>query len=157
MEIEESQDKTIKVHQIKDLPPIYSQLMANETSTLVQNPDLNATQVNTTGDAERNVTSTTIPPTTEPTTTPVPLSPEDEAVNQDWQGDCMASHWKYCNQVTHITVMDVFTQIKGKDTVWQHLNLNCLNEPIVCLHNGWTVNRCHILCMSKCNRGENNN
>lgn len=72
------------------------------------------------------------------------LSPEDEGVRREWGGNCTTKDWERCNKIRQIVVLDVINnQFQRKN-----LELDCLLEPILCLRNGWTCNRCHIMCMA---------
>ena len=85
---------------------------------------------------------------------------EDERARQEWGGECTVADWKSCY---NITVMGLPTKVHPlypndrKKNIRTQLNCFDTNEaldfPWLCLRNRWTVNRCHILCMSKCNRG----
>jgi hypothetical protein len=84
------------------------------------------------------------------------LSPEDIAVRKDWEGDCMASDWEHCSRLESISRMRVHNKTAKGVVVWIDWQMDCRNTHvdtnITCLDNGWTVNRCQLICMAKCNK-----
>ncbi|CAG7819662.1 unnamed protein product [Allacma fusca] len=78
------------------------------------------------------------------------VTEEDKKVRKDWGGNCTTYHWEICSNLTY------FGQFDKKLKLDVPKEYNCLDPklfPPLCLHNGWTVTRCHLFCMTKlCNR-----
>jgi hypothetical protein len=107
VEIEETIDNKTRVYQIKKLPPIYSQTMKRSTDSKNDGyPDSNIEQVFGDKNGKENE---------------VPLSEEDAAIQKDFEGDCVASHWRHCNSLKHIIVMDVYNKTDGRSYIPQHM------------------------------------
>ncbi|CAG7819661.1 unnamed protein product [Allacma fusca] len=71
---------------------------------------------------------------------------QDAIIRQLWGGECSLDDWVNCNNITTFGG-DYFV----KDKI-EHFEMECTTFKWVCMVNGWTVNRCHLLCMSACNR-----
>ena len=66
-------------------------------------------------------------------------------------GNCKMEHWLKCNNLRTVTG-DYYNK-----EMLEHFEMDCNDEkefPWICMRNGWTVNRCHLLCMSGCHRGK---
>jgi hypothetical protein len=161
LEVEESLDKTLRVYKMTTIPPIYSQIMNNhgkesnativdeETSSKINNNDFEEITIE---NEEQRVPE---PPPVESLIGEDQEDPDplDEIVRKDWGGDCDVNHWNYCNKLQSISVMNVFNKTEGKDIKWISLDMDCVAmKPTLCLRNKWTANKCHLICMSKCNR-----
>jgi hypothetical protein len=95
------------------------------------------------------------------------LSPEDNIVRKAWGGSCTMESWNSCSHIKSWGG-DYFIEDKknpGK-MILKHHEINCFQKSAddksrkvkaeedtkyYCLRNGWTVSRCHLLCMSQCN------
>ncbi|ODM98893.1 hypothetical protein Ocin01_07788 [Orchesella cincta] len=148
IEILQSENKTFVLREYDHPPVAMSQVRQSEE------PDAEYVNLNETTNGTIPTTSEAIPPEraapeiSEDEVTEEPLSPEDANIRKEWGGNCMVSDWNRCNKVREIIVQNVINnQFQTK-----HLELDCLLEPILCLTNGWTANRCHIICMAKCNK-----
>jgi len=82
------------------------------------------------------------------------LSPEDSNILEEWGGNCTLADWDNCK--VKKAWFGYYVNPKyadgGNETKWLHFELDCKLEPPLCMNNGWTVNRCHILCMGHCNK-----
>ncbi|CAL8091114.1 unnamed protein product [Orchesella dallaii] len=85
---------------------------------------------------------------------PAPLSDEDKKFRRAWGGNCTAAVWDVCNKIKFWGGNYVIPDKKnpGKFIV-KNYKIHCVEKPdkTFCLRNGWTVARCHMLCMSQCN------
>jgi len=161
MEIVQNANKTFVVRELDHPPIAMSQVRQFKDKAMgVEEPDAVYINLNDT----TNGVNDTLPMTTEAIppervesevsedpegTTEFPLTPEDENIRKEWGGKCMVTDWNRCNKVRQIVVIDVINnQFERKN-----MELDCLLEPILCLTNGWTANRCHIICMAgQCNK-----
>ncbi|CAL8095714.1 unnamed protein product [Orchesella dallaii] len=75
-------------------------------------------------------------------------SPEDIKTQQEWGGNCTLANWDNCK-----VLVSWFGNYKDpKDEEIKEYRIDCRLEPVLCLTNSWTVTRCNLLCMSRCNR-----
>lgn len=76
-------------------------------------------------------------------------SPEDIKAQQEWGGNCSAADWDKCKK----TAAWFGKYISPNNETLMEYILDCKQEPvqILCLTNNWTVTRCNLLCMSRCN------
>ncbi|CAL8071489.1 unnamed protein product [Orchesella dallaii] len=160
MEIVQNENQTFVVRELDNPPIAMSQVRQSEGKAMsVEEPDAEYINLNeTTNDVNNSLptSSEAIPPVriapevslTEEVTE-APLSPDDQYVRDEWNGTCMAADWKRCSKIKQIVVIDVIhTQFERKN-----MSMDCLNQPTLCLTNGWTANRCHIVCMAaQCNK-----
>lgn len=74
-------------------------------------------------------------------------SPEDIKTQREWGGNCTLAHWDNCK-----VLASWFGKYEDpKDGEIKEYTIDCKEEPVVCLKNSWTVTRCNLLCMSRCN------
>jgi len=78
----------------------------------------------------------------------------DKLTQEEWGGNCTLANWDKCKVVK--TWFGWYLDKVENEMKWKHLELDCVLEPVLCMKNGWTVNRCHILCMGRCNPGKRN-
>lgn len=85
--------------------------------------------------------------------------PEDIRTQVDWGGNCTQADWMACSNLTswfggkyywdqkEKRMKEIMKIKKGmKDP-----ELHCINEDVYCVKNFWSVTRCNILCMGRCN------
>ncbi|CAG7820810.1 unnamed protein product [Allacma fusca] len=101
------------------------------------------------------------PPLNSINSPPVPTTEQEEndKINSDWGGECGLEDWKKCYNITVVgNPTEVHPQFPHDKKKNRQTQMDCFDTmeaidfPWLCLRNGWTVNRCHILCMSMCNR-----
>ncbi|CAL8095718.1 unnamed protein product [Orchesella dallaii] len=160
IEIIQNENKTFVVRDLEHPPIAMSQVRGSEGKAMnVEEPDAEYINLNETTNGVNNsipTSSEAIPPVrTPPEVSPTKevaeatLSPEDATIRHEWGGNCTVSDWNRCNKIRQIVVIDVI------NNQWERKNmeLDCLIEPVLCLRNGWTANRCHIICMAaQCNK-----
>jgi len=72
---------------------------------------------------------------------------EDIKTQQEWGGNCTLQHWDNCK-----ALLSWFGNYEDpKDGEVKEYLIDCRQEPVLCLKNSWTVTRCNLLCMSRCN------
>ncbi|XP_035705377.1 uncharacterized protein LOC110846701 isoform X2 [Folsomia candida] len=121
---------------MKKLPRLYSQTMKRSTDAQIPPDSNNVEQIAGPSDTAGEES----------------LTEEDLAVQKDWEGDCFSRHWKKCAGLDHILVMNVYNKTNGRDYETLHWEMDCKLSSVVCMKNGWSVNQCQIICMSKCNK-----
>lgn len=91
-----------------------------------------------------------IPKPTTPATTP-----QDLKVREEWGGNCLAKDWEACTNISSWGG-DYIVREKYKPftTTLHHFEVHCDWTELFCLRNGWTVSRCHMVCMGRCNKGK---
>jgi len=78
------------------------------------------------------------------------LSPEDLKTRENWGGNCTTKDWNHCKFVK--TWFGYYIDEKDSANREKYYEIDCILEPKFCMRNGWTVSRCHLLCMGQCNR-----
>jgi hypothetical protein len=80
------------------------------------------------------------------------LSSEDLKIRKDWGGNCTTKDWTKCSkqEIFYGKYEDDDGTIRDDPTGKK--SIKCKYLPYWCHKNGWTINKCHILCMSKCSR-----
>lgn len=74
-------------------------------------------------------------------------SPDDIKTQQEWGGNCTLTNWNECKVLARW-----FGKYEDpKDGEIKEYFIDCKEEPVVCLTNSWTVTRCNLLCMGRCN------
>jgi hypothetical protein len=76
---------------------------------------------------------------------------ETEPIAPEWGGNCTETNWIGCSSLK--TYFGAYVDPKDPTKTVKHHEIDCKIQPILCLKNGWTVTRCQILCMGRCNRG----
>jgi len=74
-----------------------------------------------------------------------------EPVLEEWGGNCTQRNWKKCSKMKVFSSYIRDENKPGKEM--KYVEIDCRLQPILCLKNKWTVTRCQILCMGKCNKG----
>ncbi|CAL8068018.1 unnamed protein product [Orchesella dallaii] len=86
--------------------------------------------------------------------TPSPISVQDKRIQMIWGGTCTYAIWNVCNRIKSWGG-DYLVPDKNdpEKMIKKYYRIDCVEKPetTFCLRNGWTVARCHMLCMSQCN------
>jgi len=76
---------------------------------------------------------------------------ETEPISPMWGGNCTETNWKRCSSLK--VYFGAYVAQNDPKKEFRNYTINCSEQKVLCLRNGWTVTRCQILCMGKCNRG----
>jgi hypothetical protein len=79
------------------------------------------------------------------------LTQEDRMTQEEWGGNCSLADWDRCKVIK--TWFGNYMDKSDPEHLWKQSELDCILQPVLCMKNGWTVNRCHVLCMGRCNKG----
>lgn len=84
------------------------------------------------------------------TTTEKVQTERDKMVQRIFGGTCGFAHWNRCSRLEFWGDEYLVPDKKNPGNfIVKRNRINCREKPTLCLKNGWTVARCHMLCMSQ--------
>lgn len=80
------------------------------------------------------------------------LSEKDKMIQRIFGGECNFAVWSHCSRIRFWGGDYLVPDKKDPEKmIVKHHKIRCVadNEQNLCLRNGWTIARCHMLCMSQ--------